>query len=88
MNDLRVGQEALRGEMAVLRSQQVANHKQNRDSIHDLRDVLQTVVDDVGEIKLKFAKLGGYALGAGAVVGFVVTVLSKVGDHLLNAIWR
>ena len=84
ITELRVGQADLKGEMAVLRSQQTSNHKQNRDSIHHLADVTQTLVNDVSEIKIKFARLGGYALGAGAAVGGVVTVLSKVIDHF----WR
>jgi hypothetical protein len=78
--DLKLGQERLSGDIALLRSQQGSNHQQNRNDIHDLRDTTQTLVDDVGEIKIKFARLGGYAAGAGAVAALIA--------HFIDKIWR
>lgn len=78
--ELKIGQERLSGELALLRSQQAANHKQNRGDIHDLRDTAQTLVNDVGEIKIKFARLGGYAAGTGAMVAVIA--------HFVDRIWK
>jgi hypothetical protein len=83
--DLRVGQERLRGEMDVLRTQQGSNHSQNRSDIHDLRGTVQGLLDSIealkekiGKINLQLARLGGYAAGAGAVVALIV----KLIDHI------
>ena len=51
--DLRVGQAKLSGEIDVLRNQQTANHKQNRDSIHDLTNNVQTLADGLNEVTCK-----------------------------------
>jgi len=50
--DLRVGQAKLSGEIDVLRNQQTANHKQNRDSIHDLTNNVQTLADGLNDYLL------------------------------------
>lgn len=78
--DLKLGQERLSGDIALLRSQQVSNHKQNRSDVHDLRNKTETLILQVGEINIKFARLGGYAAGAGAVAAGIA--------HFIDKIWK
>lgn len=75
--ELKLGQERLAGELALIRSQQVINHAQNRRDIHDLRNSTQDITDSIVQIKIKFARLGGYACGVGAAV----SVFIKIIDH-------
>lgn len=78
--ELKIGQERLAGEIRASREVQASNHKQNRGDIHALRDTMQTVVGEVGEIKIKFARLGGYAAGAGTMVALIA--------HFIDKLWK
>ncbi len=80
--DLRVGQERIEGKVNLLKEVQTANHGQNRRDIHDIRDLAQTAVDGLTAMQLKWAKMTGYAMGAGAMVGGIVAVIVKLIDHL------
>jgi len=85
--DLRVSQERIEGDMGVIRSElaaaknmQSVNHAQNRKDIHELRDLAQTTVDGLYDMKIKWARMGGYAAGAGAVVAVIA--------HLIDKLWK
>lgn len=85
--DLRVGQERIAGEVKLVRNElqaaketQVQNHSQNRKDIHDLRDIAQTAVDGLSEMRIKWAKMSGYAAGAGAVVAVIA--------HFIDKLWK
>lgn len=89
--DLRVGQKDLEGKLELVRTDinyakavQALNHAQNRRDIHDLRDIAQTAVDGLSELKIKWARAAGYAVGAGAVIGAVVSLITKAIEHF----WR
>lgn len=85
--DLRVGQERIAGDVKLVRADlqsskatQVLNHTQNRKDIHDLRDIAQTAVDGLGEMRIKWARMSGYAAGAGAVVAVIA--------HFIDKLWK
>lgn len=85
--DLRVGQERIAGEVKLVRTElqtakdvQVTNHTQNRKDIHDLRDLAQTAVDGLYDMKIKWARMSGYAAGAGAVVAVIA--------HFIDKLWK
>lgn len=53
-------------------------HRENRRSIHDLRDGQQTMVDGLHRIELKIARAAGWAAGVGAVVALAAHFIDKI----------
>lgn len=85
--DLRVGMERVAGEVKLVRTElqsakdvQIQNHTQNRKDIHDLRDIAQTAVDGLSDMRIKWARMSGYAAGAGAAVAVIA--------HLIDKLWK
>jgi hypothetical protein len=56
-------------------------HKQNRSSIHSLHGMLQTIQDDVWNLKVKIAVYSSVA----GVITTIVTALVKIGfEHFFK----
>lgn len=53
-------------------------HRENRRSIHDLRNGQQDIIDLFHKLDIKFARASGYAIGAGAVIALI----SRLIDHI------
>lgn len=70
----------IEGEVGGLRKDLAGKHRENRQSIHDLRGGQQSIIDLIHKLDMKFAKFTGYAIGAGAVIGLILKVL----DHLVK----
>lgn len=75
---LRAEHGALDRRVGTLEAGIEAKHRENRRSIHELRNSLQTILDSLHQLDLKFARSAGYAVGAGAVVGIVVELISHL----------
>ena len=68
------------GQVGGLREDIDRKHKENRASIHDLRNNDQHIMDALHAVKVQIAKMTGYCVGA---VG-AATFLAKILDRL----WR
>lgn len=75
--DLKVGQAVTLERLDNMQRDVNEKHEQNRNSIHDMRAVLQKVVDDIWKLKLKLA---GYA----AVGGAIAASVAKLIEHVLK----
>jgi hypothetical protein len=83
--EIKMSQQRMGGEMALMKSQTEANHRQNRNDIHQLRNGMQGMTDQLYELKyevvavrLHLAKMGGYAAGAGAMVALIVEAINHI----------
>lgn len=65
-----------------LEEQTTANHKQNRDSIHDLRGGQQTITDTLGEVTDVMSKISG-GVTALKWIGSILTASVVVGGAVL-----
>lgn len=64
-------------QMSAIQTTQTLNHEQNRSSIHELRNTLQTLVDKVTGLEIKNAR---WSLGAGVLTGIAL----KMIDHFMK----
>lgn len=71
----------LRVEVGTLKATQSLNHQQNRGDIHDIRNILQTLVDKVTGIEIKNAKWG---VLSGITTAVVTAVILKGIEHLIK----
>lgn len=55
-----------------------SKHRENRKSIHDLKDSQQTVIDILTELRLKFARSAGWAVGAGSVIALISHFIDRI----------
>lgn len=60
-----------------LQTTQKLNHDQNRGDIHDLRGILQTLVDKVSGLELKNARWN-------VIAGVATALLLKLIDHWIK----
>lgn len=59
-----------------------SKHRENRRSIHELRNGQQNMTDGLHRIEIKMAKAIGWAVGAGTVVGGVVALIGHFIDKI------
>lgn len=71
----------LRVEVGSLKTTQALNHSQNRGDIHDIRGILQTLVDKVTGIEIKNAKWG---VLSGMATAVVTAAILKGIEHLIK----
>lgn len=65
-------------QVGSLATTQTLNHKQNRSDIHDLRNILQTLVDKVSHLEIKNARWN-------IVAGITTALALKLIDHLIKS---
>jgi hypothetical protein len=70
--------DGVEGDVKNLDAKLEQKHRENRASIHELRNGQQTTHDLIHKLDLKLAHATGYAIGAGATVA----VLFKLIDHI------
>lgn len=82
---LAVDSATIKGEIAAITErldtteQNVLDkHNQNRSDIHKLYNGQQQMIDSIHKINLKFAKMAGWAAGAGAVVALIAKIIDKL----------
>lgn len=74
VNDLRV-------DVGTLKATQSLNHAQNRGDIHEIRNILQDLVDKVTGIEIKNAKWG---VLSGIATAAVTAAILKSIEHLIK----
>ncbi len=72
----------IEAQMVLLREDLTDKHRQNRTAIHEIRDVLQSLVEKLHLSDIRHARSGGYAAGAGAVIGTLVALAAHFVDKI------